>query len=118
MAAMLTALTDYLNNGNSRTFTVSGHTASSPKLVIQKRKAAPKAGAAQEVSVKVVYATTDSVTSEPLQTMIASEHIFRFAPESVSADVAAVLATSLDILGSDEFAAIINTHGWLPHATS
>jgi hypothetical protein len=38
MAAMTTVLTEFSNNGNSRTSTLSGHSATSPKLLIEKRR--------------------------------------------------------------------------------
>lgn len=38
MAAMTTALTEFSTNGDSRTYTTSGHTVSNPKLVTQKRR--------------------------------------------------------------------------------
>jgi hypothetical protein len=60
MAAMTTVLNEFSSNGNSRTSTVTGHTAVKPKLVIEKRRVPEGNQTMIEYSFKVVIATEDS----------------------------------------------------------
>lgn len=112
MAAMTTVLTEFADNGNSRTYTTSGHTAVLPKLVIQKRKVASSAEGSSSITVSVVHGTEDA-SGNPLASRVAADVSFRFPLNGASADVAAVLAVLKDIVAGDEFANSVSTQEWL-----
>lgn len=112
MAAMTTVLTEFSNNGNSRTSTLTGHTAISPRLVIEKRKVPEAAQTMVEQSAKVVYATEDA-DSEVLQNKISMEVVVRYPILGQSTDVTAALAILADIIAGDEFANSVSTQEWL-----
>lgn len=112
MAAMTTVLTEFSNNGNSRTSTVTGHTAIQPKLVIEKRRVPEGNQVISEYSAKVVYATKDA-DNLVLSNKVSFEAIVRFPIAGTSSDVTAALAVFKDIVQSDDFANSVNTQGWL-----
>lgn len=115
MAAMTTALTDYTHssNGNSRTFTLAGHTALKPKLVIQKRKTLEGNNTMAEVSFAVIVATEDG-NGVVLSQKPSVEVKVRYPAEGTYSDVTAAHTTALDILGGDEWSAVMASLGWLP----
>lgn len=112
MAGMTTVLTEFSNNGNSRTSTVTGHTAVKPKLVIEKRRVPDGNQTVAEISVKVVYATEDS-TGAILSQKIGFEGIGRYPLASLQADRDAALAVFRDVIAGDEFANSVSTQEWL-----
>lgn len=112
MASMTTVLTEFSNNGNSRTSTTSGHTASKPKLVIEKRKVAEGNSQMAEYSVKVVHATQDA-DAVILSNKVSFECVVRYPLLGQSTDVTAALAIIRDIVASDEFANSVSTQEWL-----
>jgi len=112
MAAMTTVLTEFANNGNSRTSTLSGHTAVSPRLVIEKRRVPEGNQTMIEYSFKVVYATEDD-DGEILSNKVSFETVVRYPVLGQSADVAAALAIIVDIIAGDEFANSVSTQEWL-----
>lgn len=112
MAAMSTALTEFSDNGNSRKYTVSGHTVSKPKLVIQKRKEAIGGQTVAEVSFQVVYATEDA-DGNVLPSKALFEAVHRFPISGQTADRDAALAVFRDIVAGDEYANSVGTLEWL-----
>jgi hypothetical protein len=112
MAGMTTALTEFSNNGNSRTSTLSGHTALLPKLVIEKRKVPDGNQTMAEYSCKVVQATSDA-DGAVLANKVSIETIVRYPVLGQSSDVDAALAVSRDVVAGDEFANSISTQEWL-----
>lgn len=108
MAAMTTALTEFADNGNSRTYTTAGHTASKPKLVIQKRRVAEGNQVVQETSVAVVHATTDP-DGQVLPQKVAGTLLFRSPINGDAADVTAVLTILRDICAGDEYGNTVTT---------
>jgi len=112
MAAMTTVLTEFSNNGNSRTSTLSGHLATSPRLVIEKRRVPEGNQTIVEYSCKVVYATED-VDGAVLQNKISFEAICRYPVSGLSTDVDAALAIFADVVNGDEFANSVDTQEWL-----
>jgi len=112
MAAMTTVLTEFANNGNSRTSTLTGHTAASPRLVIEKRRVPEGSQLMAEYSCKVVYATEDA-DGEVLSNKISFETIVRYPLLGQSTDVTAALAVIADIIAGDEFANSVSTQEWL-----
>lgn len=112
MAGMSTALTEFSNNGNSRTSTVTGHTAVKPKLVIEKRRVPEGNQVVSEYSAKVVYATEDA-EGLILSNKVSFEAIVRFPIAGTASDTTAALAVFRDIIQSDDFTNSVNTQGWL-----
>lgn len=112
MAAMLTALTEFSTYGDSRTYTTSGHSASKPKLVIQKRRVPQGNQTVAETSFSVVHATTNAA-SEVLQQKVAMTVTVRHPIDGSSADVDAALAILRDIVAGDEFANSVTTQEFL-----
>lgn len=112
MAAMTTALTEFSQNGNSRTSTLVGHTAIKPKLVIEKRRIPEGNQSMLEYSFKIVLATVDSA-SEVLSQKVSFETIVRYPVLGATADRDAALAFIRDIVAGDEFANSVATQEWL-----
>lgn len=112
MAAMTTVLTEFANNGNSRTTTLSGHTAAKPRLVIEKRRVPEGGQTTVEYSFKVVYTTADA-DGVTLSTKIAFEGTFRYPIAGQAADVSAALVIFRDIVAGDELANSVDTQEWL-----
>lgn len=112
MAAMTTVLTEFANNGNSRTSTLSGHTAAKPRLVIEKRRVPEGNATVIEYSFKVIYTTTDT-DGIVLTTKIALEAVCRYPIAGNSSDLDAALVVFRDIIAGDEFDNSIDTQEWL-----
>lgn len=112
MAAMTTVLTEFSNNGNSRTSTITGHTAIKPKLVIEKRRVPEGNQTMAEWSGKVVFATTDAA-GLVLSNKVSFEVIVRYPTLGTASDTTAALAIIRDIVASDDFANSVSTQGWL-----
>jgi len=112
MAAMTAVLTEFSNNGNSRTSTVATHTAVKPKLVIEKRRVPEGNQIIAEYSCKCVYATED-VDGVILSNKVSFEAVVRYPVAGDAADVAAALVLFKDIIANDEFANSITTQQWL-----
>lgn len=112
MAAMTTALTEFADNGNSRTYTYTGHTATEPRLVIQSRKLANGSTGVLEDVVKVVSSTEDAA-GEILSSKVSFEMKLRRPADGISADVTAALAIIRDIIAGDEYTNTVSTQEWL-----
>jgi hypothetical protein len=112
MAGMTTVLTEFSDNGNSRTSTYTGHTALEPRLVIEKRRV-PEGGQTMiEYTAKVVSSTEDS-DGLILDQKVSFEAIVRYPKLGASADVTAALVIFRDVIAGDEFANSVNTQEWL-----
>lgn len=112
MAAMNTVLTEFSQMGNSRTSTITGHTAIKPKLVIEKRRVPEGNQTIIEQSFKVVEATEDA-DGVVLSQKVSFEAVVRYPTLALSADVTASLAVFRDIIAGDEFGACVTTQNWL-----
>lgn len=112
MPAMATVLTEYSDEANSRTYTVTGHTVAKPKLVIQKRKVGAVGGSSGQDTISVTYGAVDSLGAA-LSGRVAFDITIRRPVEAVSADVNAALAVFRDVVASDEFTAVVNTQNYL-----
>jgi hypothetical protein len=112
MAAMTTALKEYSDNGNSRTYSLVGHTIVKPQLVIQKRKVPVGNQIVNEMMVSVVLATTD-VDGAVLPQKVVFDVSCRSPITGDSDDVTAALAIFRDIIAGDEFSDAVNTSNWL-----
>jgi hypothetical protein len=112
MAAMSTALTEFADNGNARTFTLETHTAIAPNLVLQKRKVPSGNQTVVEDTFTVLLATEDS-NGDALPSRVAFTVTVRRPVDGISADVDAALAILRDIVAGDEFANVVATQEWL-----
>lgn len=112
MAGMTTVLTEFATSGNSRTSTLSGHTAMVPKLVIEKRRVPEGNQTVVEYSCKVVMATVDA-DGMTLSQKVTFEMVVRYPVLGAAADVSAALAVIRDIIAGDEFANSVSTQEWL-----
>lgn len=112
MAAMTTVLTEFSQNGNSRTCSLTGHTASQPKLLIEKRRVPEGSITMAEYSFKVVEATLDA-DGNVLSNKISFESVVRYPILGQASDIAAALAIFVDVVSGDEFANSITTQEWL-----
>lgn len=112
MAAMTTALTEFADNGNSRTFTYAGHSASDPKLVIQRRKVAVGSTSMAEDLFQVISGTEDA-GGDPLTSRVLIEAKVRRPVDGITADVDAALVIFRDIVAGDEFTNTVDTQEWL-----
>lgn len=109
---MTTVLTEFANNGNSRTSTLTGHTAAKPKLVIEKRRVPEGNQTMIEYGAKLVIATEDD-DGLVLQNKVSFEVVCRYPVLGQSTDVTAALAILADVISGDEFANSVSTQEWL-----
>lgn len=112
MGALVTALTEFADNGNSRTYTTSGHTVTSPKLVIQKRKVPANATGSAELKVSVVHGTTDS-DSNPLAGRIVGDLSIRYPLNGQTTDRDAMMVILRDVVQSTELGNAVASQNWL-----
>jgi hypothetical protein len=112
MAAMSTALTEFADSGNSRTYTYTGHTAAEPRLVIQKRKIATGSGSVIEDTVSVI-SSTENAAGDLLASKVLFEAKVRRPLDGISSVVTAALAIYRDIIAGDEFTNTVSTQEWL-----
>lgn len=112
MATITTALTEFADQGNSRTYTVSGHTVQLPRLIIQRRKVPVDQDASGESKISVIRGTVDAA-GVPLASKIAIDVSVRYPVKGLAADITAVLALAREVVASDEFAAMVTTQNWV-----
>lgn len=112
MAGMATVLTEFADNGNSRTYTQASHAVETPLLVLQKRKVPAGSAIVAEDTITVLSHTEDSdgVTLPQRVTFTAT---IRRPVGGDAADVTAMLAVFRDIVAGDEFANTVSTQEWL-----
>lgn len=106
MAAMTTVLTEYSSNGNSKTYSTSGHTMSKPKLVITRRKVPVGNQTVSEVVLDVIHATVDTDGAILTSKVVGSASV-RFPINGATADRDAVLVIFRDAIASDEFTTLV-----------
>lgn len=106
MAAMTTALTKFAQNGDSITYTFTGHTASDPRLVLQSRRVPQGNKVMAENTVTVIYGTQDSGGANISQ-RVGFVAKWYYPITGQSADVTAAYATFKDIVNSDEFSSAV-----------
>lgn len=112
MAAMTTALTVFSDKENSRTYTRTGHTALSPKLVLQKRRVPSGNQIVAEDTITVLAATVDA-GGVVLPQRITMTVTIRRPITGLAADVTTLLAVLRDIVAGDEFTSTVNTQNYL-----
>lgn len=112
MATIATGLTEFSDKENNRTWMVTGHTVSKPRLITQKRKLALNLAASQQSTISVVYGTVDAVGT-PIAGRVVFEVNVRAPVNAASADVAAALVVFRDVVASDEFTATVTSQGYI-----
>ncbi len=109
---MTTALTEFADNGNSRTYTYTGHIASEPRLVLQKRRVPSGNQTVVEDTITVLSSTEDSA-GEILSSNVTFTVTVARPKSGLAADVTAALAIFRDVVAGDEFTNTVNTQEWL-----
>lgn len=112
MAAMTTVLTEFSDNGNTRTYTAPSHTVLQPFLVIQSRKVPTGNAVIAEDTIKVVKATSDS-NGDPIaerQFITVTVHRPITGDDTDMDDVKALVR---EVVASDEFDAVVDTQNHL-----
>lgn len=112
MAALATTVTGFGETANSRTYFYSGHTASNPKLIIQKRKVATAVDGQYETSIQVVSGTVNAA-SELLAKKVVFEIKMYGPADGTSAAVTAALAIIRDVVQSTEYTSVVSSQEWL-----
>lgn len=112
MAAMTTVLTEFADNGNSRTYTSPAHTAVEPRLFIQKRKVATSGTSVIEDIIDVVSSTEDAA-GELLDSKIVFEVKVRRPVNGIAGDVTTALVLFREMIASDNFTNTVSTQEWL-----
>lgn len=111
MPAMVTALTEFQDSGNSRTYVTSGHAVTKPKLFLTKRKQATGAQVVAESSGAVVHGTEDA-NGDSLKERIQLSAISRIPIHGIAADVDAAIVIFRDFVASDEFVTFVKQQMW------
>lgn len=112
MAAFTTTLDDYQTLGDLKSYTISGHTALDPYLLIQKRKAPSSPNANLESTLAVVKQTRDSdLAVVPARVMFEAK--VKYPKLGNATDVTAALAVFRDFVASDEFGAMVTNQSWV-----
>jgi len=112
MAAMTTALTEFSDSQNSRTYFYSGHTALKPKLVIQKRRVPTGNQTVIEDTITVLEATEDA-DGNVLPQKVSYSVTVRRPVDGDAAEVTSALAIFRDIVAGDEFTAVTTQQAYL-----
>jgi hypothetical protein len=115
MVDMVTVLTEFADNGDSRTYSLPSHTALKPKLLTQKRKVATNNSANASLSVRVVMGTQDA-EGIPLSNRVSLGLEASYPVAGSTTDVDAAIAVFRDYVASDEFVSSIKTQNWLKGA--
>lgn len=112
MAGQTTALTEFSDNGDSRTYSLVGHTVLKPQIVVQKRRVPSGNQVMSEISVAVIIAT-DNAASETLTQKVNFSTTVRYPITGTQADIDAALVIFRDIIAGDEFANAVDTQEYL-----
>lgn len=112
MAAMTTALTEFSDNGNSRTYTYGSHSVGKPSMVLQRRKVPSGAQVVAEDVISVLQGAEDA-DGVALAPRVMFTITLRRPINGIAADRATALATLRDIVAGDEFSNTLDTQEWL-----
>lgn len=107
MAAMTITLTEFSDKENSRTYTLTSHTAVKPALVIQKRRVPSGNATMARDTISIIRGTVDADGAALPQKSSMSVSVDR-PIDGADADVTSNLADLRDIVASDEFAAVVS----------
>lgn len=108
MAQMSTTLKENTTSGNARTFSTTGHSFETQRLVVQTRKIPTGNELVGENTIIVKHSTQNSA-GERLAPIIRMSASTRIPRDGTEADVDAALVIFRDIVNSDEFALAVKT---------
>lgn len=106
MAAMTTALTEYSNSENSRTYFTLGHTVQKPKLLLFKRKPIAGNSTVSEFTCSVVHGDEDP-DGTVLAPKVNMSVTVRLPIQGTTAERDAAAVIFRDYIASDEFTAAL-----------
>lgn len=108
MAAMVTALTEFSDKENERSYVVDGasHTVTKPRMVLQRRKVPSGNQVIVEDEISILYGTEDA-NGDILDQRVMFSAKIRRPKDGISADVTSALAVFRDIVAGDEFGATV-----------
>jgi hypothetical protein len=112
MAAQTTALTEFRDNGDSKTYTTAGHLTSSPKLVIQKRRVPTGSQVIAETTVSVIQAGVDA-NGDVMDNMVSFVATVKYPLGMTEASINAAQTIFNDIVAGDEFNLAVDTQNWI-----
>lgn len=115
MPALAATLTEFADNGDSRTYTTSGHTAVKPKVVVERRKVPLGGQTVAEFSATISQGVEDA-EGMVMPAKVAYAASVRYPVDADPTDLAAIQAACLtllrDIVASDEFGASTTSQNW------
>lgn len=112
MSQLTTPISEYSDNGNTRTYAVQGHLAAKPFLVIQKRSAPGGVNASTEMSFRVIKATTNAI-GDIIPNKASVEVVVRCPNQGKPDDLQTAFTLAKEIIASDEFRASVTSLTWL-----
>lgn len=112
MAAMTTALTEFSDKENQRTYTYTGHTVQDPRLVLQRRKV-PVGSQVVAEDVVTVLSGTEDADGAILPQRVTFSATIRRPINGAAADVTSALAIFRDIVAGDEFTSVVTGQNYL-----
>lgn len=113
MASFTTTIEEFSTNGNSTTFAISGtHTASAPRLVIQRRRVANGAKQYYEMDMDIVHGLLDA-DGKPVEARMAAKCTMKIPTVATSAQIDSLVADYRDFVNSDEFVESVKKQLWL-----
>lgn len=112
MAAMTTALIEFSDSRDSRTYSLPNHTVEAMEVVTQKRRVPAGNQTVAEDAIAVVKATTDA-DGVALKDKISFEVKVKRPKNGQVADRNAALAYFRDIVAGDEFGNSVTTQEYL-----
>lgn len=118
MASLTATLTEFADNGNSRTYTAASHSASKPKLVVESRIVPTGNQTMAEFSVKTVHGVDNDTGDGVASQKVSMEAKVRYPVLGVdTSDLATIVAAALvlfrDLVASDEFGASVTSQNWV-----
>lgn len=112
MSTITTALTQFSDGPNARTYSLPGHTVAAPKLAIQKRKVPASTSSVGSSNVQVVYGAFDAA-GIPLASKVVFDANVRYPADARSTEITAALAIYRELVASDEFTAMVTGQVYL-----
>lgn len=112
MASYTTTLTEHNSGDNMKVWSIDGHSALDPKLLIQKRRNPANPSANLETTVSVVQQTEDA-DGIVLPSRVVAEVRFKYPKLGQSADVTAVLALLREYVACDEFTTAVTDQAYI-----
>lgn len=117
MASLSATLVEYSDNGNSRTYTASGHTATKPKIVVEKRVVPTGNQVMAEFSASIIQGVLDSdggiAPQKVSHTVTVRYPVIGVDPTDLASINAACLVLLRDFVASDEFGASVTSLNWV-----